>query len=1067
MSLEGLTFNWVFFWSFISLLAERLWRSFWPALSVLFTFLGLACLKFFDMFSNAGHAALLLLFVAAFVAAGRFGTRFTLPRTGDVRRAIEKESDLRHRPLEAMKDTPVKGQSVETMQLWNRYQERLRKLGIRLKISRPRPNVGARDPYYIRFATLALLFIGLGVARHEAPFRIHQALTPDVKSWFTLGPVALDAWITPPDYTHQNPVFLATTQLGATPEKGAITVPENSILKVRLAGYSRPPKLVYDGVEHAFTQSQPKNFTLEMPITKSGELKITQWYFRQLGNWPVTVTNDLAPGIVVLKTETTKRSKLKITYMAKDDYRIKSVSGTIAPTPELLKVFGTKTVDFDVPVPDSPDKEMDYTTDLTSHPWAGSPVLLTLTASDDAGHESVSEVKQIVLPERAFTNPVAQRIIAARKKLIWYSDKVTQKLVITELADIASHPDNYKWDRITFLGLDVAVKRLVYDGKTEAVASLIPFLWDLAVRVEDGGVSLAGRELSDALQKLSDGLKDKTTSKEQLQQLRDNVNQKMREYVKNLANEMQQRMMEGKNQPQMSPELANKIMQQVDMQKLMDQLQAMDQGSEREQMERMAEYMKNSIDNMDMRKMDQMQKGQKESMQALEDLQKLIQRQQQLNDKTNKLQPKDQQLPDENAQKPEDKKPEEKKPDEKKQDEKKSDDKKPDENKQHDKKNDQKKDDKQSGEQKDDKKDSGDQGGQKQEQQQQGGDKGDQGDKGQQQGQQQDQQPQPGSDDGKQGDQQGQKQQGQQAGGQQGNSGQQQVPNGQQSGQSQGQQPGQTPGGQQGDSQQGQGSGMSQGRPQLQPGQGSGKGQQNMPVPIPGESGNQPPQNAMKIPGGNGGMPDPTPNDAQAQQQSLHKNNDYGQNPQKQQAQGGDGKPEPAMPPIRSPKDSAAEQGGIRDKLGDIMRKMGEGMPQLPDNFAKSDQAMKGAVNNLNGNDLKNAVPMQREALDQLQQGMDKSVKAMADSLSATMLNFGFMPEGADKGFGEGYDPLGRGQGKPNGRGKPGSDYVKIPDEKERRRVQEIIEELRSRSNDFSRPKEEREYIDRLLDQFN
>ena len=44
--------------------------------------------------------------------------------------------------------------------------------------------------------------------------------------------------------------------------------------------------------------------------------------------------------------------------------------------------------------------------------------------------------------------------------------------------------------------------------------------------------------------------------------------------------------------------------------------------------------------------------------------------------------------------------------------------------------------------------------------------------------------------------------------------------------------------------------------------------------------------------------------------------------------------------------------------------------------------------------------------------------------------------------------------------------YVKIPDEKERRRVQEIIEELRTRSNDFSRPKSEREYINRLLNQF-
>ena len=45
-------------------------------------------------------------------------------------------------------------------------------------------------------------------------------------------------------------------------------------------------------------------------------------------------------------------------------------------------------------------------------------------------------------------------------------------------------------------------------------------------------------------------------------------------------------------------------------------------------------------------------------------------------------------------------------------------------------------------------------------------------------------------------------------------------------------------------------------------------------------------------------------------------------------------------------------------------------------------------------------------------------------------------------------------------------DNIKLPDEKEQRRVQEIIEELRHRSNEPDRTKVERDYIDRLLDQF-
>lgn len=170
-------------------------------------------------------------------------------------------------------------------------------------------------------------------------------------------------------------------------------------------------------------------------------------------------------------------------------------------------------------------------------------------------------------------------------------------------------------------------------------------------------------------------------------------------------------------------------------------------------------------------------------------------------------------------------------------------------------------------------------------------------------------------------------------------------------------------------------------------------------------------------------------------------------------------------PPIHNAKEGAAEQYVIRQQLGDVMRKIGENLPQLPDNFAKSDQEMKQAGESFMQGDTKGSMPHQKEALDQLQNGMDKSMQQMADQLQTTIMSFGFLPQGAESGYGQGFDPLGR-NGKPDN-GKPGDDYVKIPDEKERRRVQEIIEELRNRSNDYSRPKQEREYIDRLLDQFN
>ena len=53
--------------------------------------------------------------------------------------------------------------------------------------------------------------------------------------------------------------------------------------------------------------------------------------------------------------------------------------------------------------------------DLTSHPWAGLPVVVTLVAKDEAGHEGRSAPRGIILPERKFTKPLAKAVIDQRR----------------------------------------------------------------------------------------------------------------------------------------------------------------------------------------------------------------------------------------------------------------------------------------------------------------------------------------------------------------------------------------------------------------------------------------------------------------------------------------------------------------------------------------------------------------------------------------------------------------------------------------------------------------------------
>lgn len=1018
MNLGQLRYQLVSLFSWLSLFAERFWASFWPALSVLFAFIGLAALRVFPMLGNAGHIFALLVFAVLFIVAlTRYGTKFQRPSMKEVRRAVEKQSGLLHRPLEAMLDKPM-GASKESAVLWQKYQARLKNLWSRTKIHRPYAAVAPHDKYSLRYVALALLVAGLLIGQRETVFRVQQALNPDVKGYLRMNTGALDVWIEPPEYTNENPIFLATTQLGAAGINGGVQVPENSILKVRVGGISSAPTLTYGDIEPAFTEAAPKSFTLEMPLTQSGMLTLTKWKFRTLGEWPITVLKDKAPGIVLLKAEPTRGDRLQLIYTAKDDYRITEVYGSISPTPELIKVFGTKTVDFNIPLPETAQDEKTFVTDMTSHPWAGSEVVLVLNAKDDLGQSGQSTPQKILLPERQFTNPVARKIIAERRKLIWYNNVLTRKVSAQVFADIASDPDGYKWDKVVFLGLGMTYKRLIYDGSAEAAESLVPLLWDLAIRVEDGGLALAQRELSDALAKLAEKLKDKNATKEEIAELMAEVQRKMREYSQNLAQEMRQRMLEGMQAPQISQELADRIMKNIDMDKLMKQMEELTSGSEAEQMQKLAEYMKNSVDRMDSRRMDRMQQGQKSAMEGLEELQKLIERQQQLIDKTQKLTP----------QKPEEKKAEE----EKKAAEQKA--------QQEQKKEEQK-----------DAQTNKDQQGQQQSQQQDGK----QGEQAQQQGQQGQQQGQSGPQQSGQ-QQSGQQQSGQQQGAQQGQGKDSSLPSSQLGQNGQKKEDGAPSQGQQ----QGQQSGQS--------------GQPPQPVPVPQgyQGGKDKPEQAQggtekkedaQQPGERG---KDKPEQAQGAGEEKKDATEQGV------AQGKDGQQQPpqltkdnAGTPVRNTREGANEQTGIRGKLGEIMRKIGEGLPQVPENFGKADQAMKSARNELKEGDPQGSLEHQREALKELEGAMDNAVKQLAEQLQTTMMNFGMPQEGP--GYGEGYDPLGRRMGgKPGDNGKPGDDFVAIPEEKERRRVQQIIEELRTRSNDYTRPKQEREYIDRLLNQF-
>jgi uncharacterized protein (TIGR02302 family) len=621
-------YGFIFTLSYLSLLWERLWNRFWPAVTLILLFIALSLFNLLLLFGTAGHLLILGLFTAALaVTLVRAPFPFSFPSRDDVERCLEKTNALRHRPLETLHDRPAEGLAQDSLGLWQKHlQKTLLALNL-LKIYAPQPNVASRDRWALRHVAVILLAVALVVAQGDAASRLRRALTPEI-SLLDKKTIALDLWIVPPEYTHESAVFVASSKQSLA-SRATIAVPAGSLLKLRLSGLRTPARLNYAGQAHKLTEAEPHNFTFELPLQQSGELQLDTW-FSHLGQWSVTVLPDMPPEVSVVQTEPTPRSAIKITYKAHDDHGITKLTGIITNDAAANKTFR-----FDLPPTNAPDAT-NAVADLTAHPWAGAPVTLALEAEDNAGHTTVSAPIVLVLPERTFTNPVAQRIIAERKILLQNQNILSERAVAGNLAEIADNPALYKGDIVTFMALSIAVKRLVYDGGSEAVASVTDLLWEVALKLEDGGLSLAQRELRDALQKLSESLGDKNTTKQQMQDILDDVQKKMKQYIQALAQELQQRMQQGKKMPVLSPELAQKFMKNIDINKILEQMKQMSQANSRENLQKMADNLKNAIDNLDMKKFDQMQEKQMQAMEALQNLEDIIHRQQSLYDKTNK-----------------------------------------------------------------------------------------------------------------------------------------------------------------------------------------------------------------------------------------------------------------------------------------------------------------------------------------------------------------------------------------------------------------------------------------------
>jgi uncharacterized protein (TIGR02302 family) len=145
-------------------------------------------------------------------------------------------------------------------------------------------------------------------------------------------------------------------------------------------------------------------------------------------------------------------------------------------------------------------------------------------------------------------------------------------------------------------------------------------------------------------------------------------------------------------------------------------------------------------------------------------------------------------------------------------------------------------------------------------------------------------------------------------------------------------------------------------------------------------------------------------------------------------------------------------QGALRDQLQSLLDRLRIDGANPPDQLEDAGEAMGDAKEAIGEKDLDRATQQQSLALDRLRKG--------AQSMAEQMMENGDAQAAKGQSNNNGRDPLGR----PDRTNRPDLGLsVKVPDEIDIQRAREVLDELRRRLGDPSRPTLELDYLERLI----
>lgn len=611
---------------------ERIWPATALGLSILALLLAAIWAGWLSALPLAARLALVALIVV-FALAIPLRALFRARTTAQEELArIDRDSGLPHRPATALDDelaTPHPDPA--TRALWQAHRARTLKAAEALKVNPPSPGMAQRDPYALRFAAALLLAVAFFAAGSERWSRLGAIFDQGTMQEQIAAGTRIDAWIDPPAYTQVPPSILNL----AKPGRVTMNVPVNAVLVLRSSdGATLAPK-IEGGLEPVEIPPQATDGAREWHWTLKGNASFS------LGNGEIalTVIPDTKPSIrfAAVPQPNPQRDQLALSYSLNDDYGVVSAEGRMTRSPALEASAKKKPLIPAPPIPlvlpGAPNREGEAKTnvDITQHPWAGAEVALTLYAKDEAGQEGQSETVTFTLPQRNFSNPLARALVEQRRDLIL--DPGNVRMRVESMRALLIEPARFTPDPSIYLGLRTITNRLVRARNDADLIAVSELMWEMALAIEDGGMSDVEKALKQAQENLREAL-ERGASPEEMRKLTEDLRRAMDRYMRELA----ERMRQNPNNQQASPrDMQNmRVVTPRDLRNMLNRMEELARRGETAEAQKLLEQLNEMMRNLQMARPGQMerQRRQAEMEKNLDELDRMTREQQELRDRT-------------------------------------------------------------------------------------------------------------------------------------------------------------------------------------------------------------------------------------------------------------------------------------------------------------------------------------------------------------------------------------------------------------------------------------------------